>query len=99
MSTIGRRFSVLSAILNLPQTGDPSQDGFTVEDLHKLTGVKSSTIRTIIQRERHLFDRLEPKPSGERGGQFARYRLGSNARSQLSADFDEVRKELRVASQ
>jgi hypothetical protein len=78
------RYRTLGAMLALRE--------FTVADLALYSGVKESTVRTILARESQYVQRTLAVPSGKPGGQPLAYKLRSNAEQNLT----EVLRELEA---
>ena len=57
---------------------------FTVEVLAAQAEVKPTTVRTVLNRHRHLFEQYSPS-SGRRGGQPRVWRVKETAREELAA--------------
>jgi hypothetical protein len=57
---------------------------FTVEVLAAQAGVKPATVRTVLNRHRHLFEQRSPS-SGRRGGQPRVWRVKETAREEVAA--------------
>src|SRR5689334_9936561 len=72
---------------------------FTARELHHASGVKLSTVHTILNREAKGTLELVPALPGEqrrRGGQVRRYRLSAEGRAMLRAEVQHVRERLGV---
>lgn len=81
------RYRTLAAMIQLAD--------FTVADLAELSGVRLTTIRTVLKREDDLLERVETVPRGSktgRGGRYVRYRLAAGA-------LESIAEELRVLEQ
>ncbi|GLW27569.1 MarR family transcriptional regulator [Actinoplanes regularis] len=69
------RYRILDAILALRE--------FTVSDLVRYSGVKDNTVRTVLNREARLVERVGVRADGRRGGQQIQYRLRPDAENEL----------------
>lgn len=69
------RLAVLEGMLALQE--------FTAADLAGLTGVRPSTVRTVLSREKELVERVGSQATGRAGGQEVLYRLTDDGRSLL----------------
>jgi hypothetical protein len=59
---------------------------FTVEALTAGTGIKPTTVRTILGRHQHLFQKISRETTGRPGGRSIVYRLRSEARTELEEE-------------
>jgi hypothetical protein len=76
------RYRVLGAILALRE--------FTIADLAHYTGVKETTVRTILNREARYVERAGTQARGRRGGQPIKYRMCADAEQDLVRILREV---------
>ena len=84
------RYKVLSAMLALRT--------FTVDELAKCTGVKTSTIGTVLNRDRSLLEQLGWEETGRRGGQPKRYQLKPEQVGAVEATLKELYPTLEIPS-
>jgi hypothetical protein len=76
------RYRVLNAILALRE--------FTVADLARYSGVKDTTVRTVLGRDSRYIERAGTQTRGRRGGQPIQYRLQPGAEDSLVAILREL---------
>ena len=76
------RYKTLGGVLAL--------DEFSVAELAELSGVRESTVRTILRREGAFVEQVGTQSTGRRGGQPLRWRLRPAAREQLRAQLREL---------
>jgi hypothetical protein len=69
------RYRILNAILTLRE--------FTVADLARYSGVKDTTVRTVLGREARFVERDGTRAQSRRGGQPIQYRLRADAEQDL----------------
>jgi predicted ATPase/DNA-binding CsgD family transcriptional regulator len=77
-----KRYRTLGAMLALGE--------FSASDLATLSGVRTSTVYTILRRESDLVEQLPAVPTGRRGGQPHRWRLRTEARERLQNQLCEL---------
>uniref|UniRef100_UPI003F491CA1 hypothetical protein n=1 Tax=Actinoplanes sp. CA-084688 TaxID=3239901 RepID=UPI003F491CA1 len=77
-----QRYRILHAILALRE--------FTVADLARYSGVKDTTVRTVLGRETRFVQREGIRSPGGRGGQPIQYRLRADAEPDLVAILREL---------
>jgi hypothetical protein len=65
-------------------------DEFNVADLEALSGVKESTVRTILRRESRNVERIATGSTGRRGGQPVRWRVRAETREHLRETLREL---------
>ena len=63
---------------------------FTVADLARFSEVKPGTVRTVVQRNKHLLEERGKETTGSRGGSFVRYRLAPGAEAELIGELKEI---------
>ena len=80
------RYKVLGAVLSLRE--------FTVADLSVFSGVKQSTVRTVLAREAELLREIGRDPSPSKGGRFTRYRLREDKVDGFRAELHELYRQL-----
>ena len=76
------RYKTLGGVLAL--------DEFSVSELAELSGVRESTVRTILRREGAFVEQIGTQSTGRRGGRPLRWRLRPAAREQLRAQLREL---------
>jgi predicted NBD/HSP70 family sugar kinase len=76
------RYKTLGAMLALGE--------FSVSELAALSGVRESSVRTIMRREKGYVEQIGTQPSGRRGGQPGRWRLRPEARERLRSELLEL---------
>jgi hypothetical protein len=76
------RYRTLAAILALQR--------FTVADLARFSGVKESTVRTVLKRDDHYVEILGFRASSGPGGRFIEYRLRPKKESELVRQLQEL---------
>jgi hypothetical protein len=81
MATLGR-FRVLNAILALRE--------FTVADLARYSGIKDTTVRTVLGRDSRFVERDGTQTQHRRGGQPIQYRLRPDTENDLVAILREL---------
>jgi len=82
------RYKVLAAMLALGE--------FTVAELSRFSGVRPSTIYTVVNRERHFLEPMNRQTTGRRGGQFIQHRVKADQVGALRSEIDELFRQLRV---
>ena len=80
------RYKVLGAMLSLRE--------FTVADLSVFSGVKQTTIRTVLSRGAELLTEIGKEPNQSRGGQFTRYRLREDKVDGLRSELHQLHRQL-----
>ena len=63
---------------------------FTVADLVRFSEVKPDTVRTVMQRNRHLLEAVGKEAANGRGGRFRRYRLAPSAQAELIGTLEQI---------
>lgn len=76
------RYKTLGAMLALGE--------FSISELAVLSGVRQSSVRTILRRETAYAEQTGTQPSGRRGGQPRRWRVRPEAREQLRDELREL---------
>lgn len=76
------RYKVLAAMLRLNE--------FTAADLASFSGVKRNTVHTVLRREAALVEEVGRDETGQRGGQFLRYRVKSERAEQLRSEIEKL---------
>ena len=85
------RYKVLAAMLRLNE--------FTAADLASFSGVKRNTVHTVLRREAALLEEVGRDETGQRGGQFLRYRVKSERAEQLRSEIEKLRNVSRPHSE
>lgn len=81
------RFKVLGAMLALLE--------FTAAELADFSGVNLNTVRVVIGREKEFWEEVGQSQSGQRGGQFLRYRLRPERVAALEEAIQKLQQEAR----
>jgi hypothetical protein len=79
---VTEKFKVLSAMVAL--------DDFTPHELARFSGVKISTVRTVVARNGRFLEDLGQIETGRRGGQPTRSRLTPEGRATIRKELDET---------
>jgi hypothetical protein len=77
--------------------GAAALQSFTADELADYVGVKPTTVKTYLLRERTFFDVIGKDETGRRGGEPKRYRLNDAARIHLREHFDQLGGHLTLA--
>src|SRR5580700_6781482 len=80
------RFKVLGALLVLRE--------FCVRDVAEYCQVKEATVRTVLERNRSLLERVGERETGRRGGKHSIYRVLAERRDELRAMIAALYREL-----
>jgi hypothetical protein len=80
------RYKVLGAVLALKE--------FTVADLATFSGVKATTVRTVLSREPNLVVEVGKQETGLKGGQYTRHRVREEALQELRAELHELYRQI-----
>jgi hypothetical protein len=76
------KYRVLSAMLSFEE--------FTLDDLSRFSGVKITTVRTILDRHRNRLQPLGAVETGKRGGRLLRYRLTKSGSATTREELAEL---------
>jgi len=85
---MNERFKVLGAMLALRE--------FTAADLADFSGVNLNTVRVVLGREKEFWEDLGRDASGQRGGQFLRYRVKPEKFGVLEEAIDGLQRDARA---
>jgi polyhydroxyalkanoate synthesis repressor PhaR len=78
---------VLQAALQLPT--------FTVEEVAELTGVRTTTVQTVVIRSKDVIEEVGPIGGNKQGTRPLRYRLRESARARVAREAAELAERLR----
>ncbi len=80
------RTRVLQAALQLPT--------FTIEEVAELTGVKTTTVQTVVVRSKDLIEEIVSSAANKQGTRPSRYRLRESARARVAREAAELAERL-----
>lgn len=83
------RYKVLGAVLALRK--------FTVAEVARFSGVKETTVRTVLGRESVYWETIDSEGAPKRGGQYKQYRLKDESIGKLRSEIEAMFERLGVA--